>query len=108
MSHMPSYGSAGSNCDSGCTGAPRLVPYTATGAEGVDFFVPIVDDDGDPVTLADDEYEVGFFGARGAAMIPAVWDFPNAVAGDRTQTQFRVLVPDVLSAGDVFLFEIVS
>lgn len=80
----------------------RLVTYTATGSEGTDFMVSIGS------TLANDTYEVGFFGAKGAAIIPAVWDFPNAVAGDRTTTQFRVLIPAALTAADVFVFEIVE
>ncbi len=80
----------------------RLIEYTATGSEGTSFFVSI------GATLDDDDYEVGFFGAKGAAIVPAAWDFPDALAGDRTTTQFRVLIPDVLSAGDVFLFELVE
>lgn len=101
MSHMPSYGSAGTNCDSGCSGAARIVEYTATGAEGTDFMVPV------GTTLADDEYEVGLFGTRGVVNVP-ICDFPNALAGDRTQTEFRVVTAAVLTAGDVLLFQIVE
>jgi hypothetical protein len=52
-----SYG--GSCSSSGCSGGARIVTYTATGTEagsGLDFFVPITDEDGDPVTLAADDY----------------------------------------------------
>lgn len=76
-----------------------IVTYTATGSEGTDFMVTL------PATLTD-AYEVSFFGAAGAASIPDVWDFPDTLAGDRTSTQFRVLVPAALSAGDVFKFRV--
>lgn len=101
MTRMPSYGSAGSNCDSGCTGAPRLVSYTATGLEGTDFMVPI------GTTLADDEYSVGLFSFESTTNVP-ICAFPNADAGDRTQTEFRVLTAAVLTAGDVLVFQIVE
>ncbi len=98
------YSGPGVSCaESGCSGGgARIVSYTATGIEGVDFTVSI------GVTLALDTYDVGFFGAAGATMVPAVWDFPNALAGDRTTSTFRVLIPDVLVAGDIFKFQIVE
>lgn len=102
MSHMPRYGRSGSVTTVGTVTPARIVSYTATGSEGVDFMVPI------GVTLPNDSYDVGFFGAAGAAIIPAVWDFPNAVAGDRTATQFRVLIPAPLQAGDVFKFQVTA
>lgn len=103
MAHMPTYGEGGGGaCADGSCASSRIVTYTATGAEGVDFFVPI------GATLAADTYDVGFFGAEGAAYIPGVWDFPNDAVDDRTTSQFRVLIPDVLQAGDVFKFQIIE
>lgn len=96
------YGSDdGSSCADGACGAPRIVTYTATGSEGVDFTVPI------GTTLAADTYEVGLFGIAGAANFP-ILDFPNALAGDRTTSQFRVLSAAVLTLGDVLKFQIVE
>jgi hypothetical protein len=110
MSHMGSYGSNGSGCaDSGCSGGARIVTYTATGLEansGLDFFVPITDEDGDAVTLASDDYEVGFFGIAGSTTLPMP-DFPTGV-GDRTTTQFRVQVNVAPTVGDVWKFQIVE
>lgn len=102
MSHMPSITSGATITTVGTVVPARVVSYTATGSEGTDFMVPI------GTALPADDYDVGFFGAAGAASIPAVWDFPNALAGDRTTTEFRVLVPSVLSAGDVFKFQITA
>lgn len=102
MSHMPSMGTGVTVTTVGTVVPARIVTYVATGAEGVDFMVPI------GATLANDEYDVGFFGAAGAVTVPAVWDFPNALAGDRTASAFRVLVPDVLVAGDVFKFQVTA
>jgi hypothetical protein len=109
MSHMPSVGGAGSACSTGCGTSIRVVTYTATGSEagsGLDFFVPITDDDGDPVTLALADYDVGFFGIAGSTTLPAP-DFPTGV-GDRTTTQFRVQVNVAPTAGDVWKFQIVE
>ena len=58
MSHMPEYGSGGSGCEASTCGERRIVTYTATGIEGVDFSVTI------GATLAADTYEVSFFGAK--------------------------------------------
>jgi hypothetical protein len=110
MAHM-NYGVGADACADGvCGGSPRIVTYVVTGAEanaGVDFFVPITDSAGDPVTLSADTYEVGLFGIAGAASVP-VPDFPNAVAGDRTTTQFRVLLAAALTVGDTVKFQIVE
>lgn len=76
----------------------RTVQYTAIGGED-DFMVDIT---GTPPEA--DTYDVGLLGAEGAAVVPAVWDFPNADPGDRTVTQFRVLTNAPLQAGDVFNF----
>jgi hypothetical protein len=102
MSHMLYTGGGQSCADAGCGGSTiRIVTYTATGAEGTDFTVSI------GATLALDTYEVGYFGAAGAAIIP-VFDFPAALAGDRTTTTFRVLSSSVLTAADVFKFQIIE
>jgi hypothetical protein len=100
MSHMDYDGSMGGSCSSSCA-STRIVTYVATGAEGVDFFVPI------GATLAADTYEVGLFGIAGAAALP-VCDFPNVLAGDRTQTTFRVLTAATLTVGDILKFQIVE
>lgn len=100
MAHMDYSGSMGGSCSSGCASS-RIVTYTATGAEGVDFTVPI------GTTLALDTYEVGLLGIAGAANFP-ILDFPNAVAGDRTTTTFRVLSAAVLTVGDILKFQIVE
>lgn len=102
MAHMPRYRAGATVTTVGTVVPARIVTYVATGSEGVDFTVPI------GATLADDNYDVGFFGAAGAVYVPAVWDFPNALAGDRTASAFRVLVPDVLVAGDVFKFQVTA
>lgn len=102
MAHMPSYTSSGSWSSTQTAGPARIVTYIATGLEGVDFFVPI------GTELASEEYDVGFFGAAGAAIIPAVWDFPEADPADRTASQFRVLIPAPLQAGDRFKFAVTS
>ncbi len=102
MSHMNYTPSSGESCADGlCSGSPRIITYTATGAEGVDFMVPI------GTTLATDEYEVGLFGIAGAANFP-ILDFPSALAGDRTTSQFRVLSAATLTAGDVLKFQLVE
>jgi hypothetical protein len=98
---MPLYGEDGSSCADGSCGSNRVVTYTATGVEGVDFMVDI------GATLASDEYEVGLLGTAGAANFP-VLDYPNALAGDRTTTQFRVLSAATLTAGDILKFQIVE
>jgi hypothetical protein len=104
MAHM-NYSVGAEACDDGlCSGSPRIVTYVITGAEagaGVDFMVPI------GATLAADTYEVGLFGIAGAASVP-VADFPNALAGDRTTTQFRVLLASALTVADILKFMIIE
>lgn len=78
----------------------RIITYTATGSEGVDFPVPI------GLTLDTTDYEVGFFGIAGAANVP-VMDFPTG-AGDRTTTTFRVLTAAPMTFGDVIKFQLVE
>lgn len=99
MAHMTSIGASCS--DDTCGAATRVVTYTATGLEGVDFMVPI------GLALAFDTYEVGLLGIAGAANNPQC-DFPNVLAGDRTTTEFRVLTATTLTAGDVLKFLIVE
>jgi hypothetical protein len=102
MGHMDYGVSTGEACADGlCAGSPRIVTYTATGSEGVDFMVPI------GTTLATDEYEVGLFGIAGAANYP-ILDFPNTLAGDRTDSEFRVLSAAVLTLGDILKFQVVE
>ncbi|HVO31351.1 MAG TPA: hypothetical protein VMV18_11460 [bacterium] len=70
--------------------------YTATGAEGSDFNVAL------PTAEADDAYEV-----QGALIDPSnilAFSFPNALAGDRTTTQFRVITTSALVANDTLQF----
>jgi hypothetical protein len=96
MTHMPTTGQP----SGGSGSSARIVTYTATGAEGVDFTVPIG-------TTLGSEYEVGLFGIAGAASFP-ILDFPNVLAGDRTSTTFRVLSASTLTAGDILKFQIVE
>lgn len=97
MAHMPTYGEDGNGCSAeGSCADPRVVTYTATGAEGTDFNVSI------GATLAADDYELTWAPA-GVAALP-ILDLPSALAGDRTTSQFRVLVGDALTAGDVLKF----
>ncbi len=104
MPHMNYAVGAEACADGTCAGSPRIVTYVITGAEdnaGVDFFVPI------GATLASDEYDVGLFGIAGAASVP-VADFPDADAGDRTTTQFRVLLAAAMTVDDIVKFIIVE
>lgn len=101
MSHMGSYGSNGTGCaDSGCGGGTRIVTYTATGAEGTEFDVPI------GATLALATYNVGFFAINGSVTLPAC-NFPTG-GSNRTTTTFRVEVAVAPTAGDVWQFQIVE
>jgi hypothetical protein len=97
MAHMPTYGEDGSGCaqSGSCTG-PRVVTYTATGAEGTDFFVPI------GATLAADDYEM-WWAPAGVTALPII-DLPTGSATDRKTTEFRVLAGDAITAGAVIKF----
>jgi hypothetical protein len=102
MSHMDYGASSGDSCADGlCTGSPRIITYVATGSEGVDFMVDI------GTTLATDSYHVSLFGVTAAADFP-VLSFPEALAGDHTTTQFRVLSADVLDVGDILKFMLIE
>jgi hypothetical protein len=97
MSHM---GSSGADCQSGAgCGSSRIVTYTATGSEGSSFMVSI------GTTLSNDDYAV-LWAPSGVQNIPLL-DLPNALAGDRTTTQFRVTIGgEALAAGEVLTFVI--
>jgi hypothetical protein len=104
MSHMPTYGEDGSGCSSeGSCAAPRVVEYTATGAEvpaGVT--IPI------GATLSAATYHVGFFGlgGDGTGDVPWAWGFPNA---SRTTSQFlATFTGTTLTAGAVYKFQIIE
>lgn len=94
-------GGGGSACSSGSCASTRIVTYVGTGAEGVDFSVPI------GTTLAADTYNVGLLGIAGAVNFP-ILDFPNVLAGDRTTTAFRVLAAAPLTVGDILKFLIIE
>lgn len=93
MAHMPT--SAAPTGGAGNMGG-RKVSYVATGAEGVDFMVPI------GTVLGADDYEI-VLSPQLVAAVP-VCDFPNEVAGDRTTSQFRVRLAAPLTAGDKLVF----
>lgn len=99
MAHMDYSGGAGSSCASTCS--PRIVSYTATGAESpAGFTVPI------GATLAAATYNVGFFGVVADVIVPLAWSFPTA---SKTTTQFQARFSgDALTAGGVYKFQIVE
>jgi hypothetical protein len=70
--------------------------YTATGAEGSDFFVNL------PVARSNDSYRVQGTGA-GMSMLVGI-DCPDLVASDRTTAHFRVRTTASLTAGDLIDF----
>lgn len=96
--HMPSFSNPGQTPVAG--GSFLNVVYTATGAEGTDFMVPILG------SMNDDLYSV-YWSPMGVASVP-VPDLPNALLTDRTQTAFRVLVSAPLTAGDKLTFLLVE
>lgn len=109
MSHMTYTGGGASCSDNGC-GGPRLVRYTVDGTEdnsGTDFFVPIVDENGDPDELAADDYSVGLFAYESNNYAPQM-SFPPGAGTNRTTTTFRVVLAMAPTVGDVFVFEIVE
>ena len=74
-----------------------MINYVATGSEGTDFNVPIGQ------TLANDTYGVAWAPAGVVTSVPVI-DLPNILAGDRTTTQFRVLLAAAFTAGDHVTF----
>lgn len=73
-----------------------ITNYVATGAEGTDFMVDL------SVAMLNDTYGL-VWAPAGVAAIP-VLDLPNIAAGDRTTTQFRVLLAAPLTNGDKLTF----
>ncbi len=92
MPHMPNSDQPSSVSG---TGGGLVVEYTATGVEGTSFLVSIGQ------TVNNDTYKIGY-SPQGVTNVPIV-DLPQGV-GDRTTTQFRVNLADVLTAGEVLLF----
>jgi len=82
-------GSAG-----GGSGTAQVFRYSASGAEGSDFFITL------PAARASDAYRIQMTQAGGATVIG--YSLPDAVAGDRTTTQFRVQTTTSLVSGHVF------
>jgi hypothetical protein len=91
---MPTFDSGGGVAGETGTGG-IIVRYTATGAEGTSFLVPIGQ------TLASADYVVTQ--ANQGVTNVALCDFPEAV-GDRTTTYFRCNVVMALTAGDKLVF----
>jgi len=70
--------------------------YVATGLEGTDFMVTL------STPMLNDTYGL-LWSPAGVVAIPVI-DLPNIAAGDRTTTQFRVLLAAPLTAGDQLTF----
>lgn len=92
--HMPAFDGGGSGVSESGTGG-IIVRYTATGAEGTSFLVPIGQ------VLASADYVVTQ--ANQGVTNVALCDFPEAV-GDRTTTYFRCNVVAALTVGDKLVF----
>lgn len=77
---------------------PVIFTYTVTGLEPdpTDFMVPL------PAARADDDYLVIWSGNGMENLVAA--DFPDIVAGDRTNAAFRAVWSAPLTAGDVLTF----
>lgn len=73
-------------------GDPQAFRYTATGAEGSDFFITL------PSARSSDSYRVQGT-PSGMAMIVGL-DFPDLIAADRTTLHFRCVTTSALTAGD--------
>jgi hypothetical protein len=101
MAHMPAYGAGGSSCsDSDSCSGPRIVSYTATGAEAGTATIPI------GATLSAADYSVGFFCCiTDGADVPWAWAFPNA---SRTTSQFGATFTGTLTSGATYKFQIVE
>ena len=83
------------------SGAPQYFTYVATGTEGTDFSVTI------PTPRADDNYAV--LGACSDAVAGSVGlQFPNALAADRTTTEFRVILTAILTVHDTIDFVVAT
>lgn len=86
--------SDGGSTSSSTAATVVIVDYTATGSEGVDFFVPTGISIGGTYAVV--------WAPEGDVAIPVV-DLPNG-PGDRTGSQFRVLMNAQVSAGDKYTF----
>lgn len=82
----------------GSLGSEQVFRYTATGAEGSDFNVTL------PAARANDVYAVFSSQADMAAIIGM--RMPDAIAGDRTTTTFRVITTAALTLGDIIEFSV--
>ncbi len=80
------------------SGSPQVFQYVATGAEGSDFNVPL------PLARSNDTYLVECTQADMTFLL--AYNFPNALVGDRTTTQFRMVTSLVVTAGDTFMFRV--
>lgn len=79
----------------------RVVTYTATGVEGLDFRVPI---SGTPMLSAN--YAV-FWSTAGVNNIP-ILDPTNVNTGDRTVSDFRVLTAVQMALGETLVFLLIE
>lgn len=68
--------------------------YTATGAEGSDFFIPF------PVALATDNYIPAVSKGGGAQQELYDYQMPDDAAADRTTLQFRIILATDIRSGD--------
>lgn len=73
--------------------------YTATGSEGTDFMVTL------SVAQSDDLYAVIPLQVKGSSVV--FIECPDDAGGDRTTTQFRVLLSGALTAGDKIDFLVI-
>lgn len=73
-----------------------ITDYTATGAEGDDFMVNL------STAMLSDAYAL-MVAVVDAVAVPVI-TLPNAIAGDRTTTQFRVTTAVQMQAGTVLQF----
>jgi hypothetical protein len=78
-----------------------MVEYTATGLESpAGFPVPI------GANMPSTDYRVSFFGVEDDVIVPVAWSFPWS---GRALSQFQArFTGDALTAGAVYLFEIVE
>jgi hypothetical protein len=84
----------------GAAATEQRFRYTATGAEGSDFFVPL------PAARANDSYIIT------AALVNAStiygFRFPDASIPDRKTTEFRMITTVALTAVDAFDFRVID
>lgn len=78
----------------GSGGVLAAFTYTATGAEGSDFFIPF------PVALTTDDYIPSVTKGGGAQQELYDCKMPDDVAADRTTLQFRIITAAAVLEGD--------